>query len=413
MSGIDEDPLGASGAGLRQVVEAIWSPARAGVTVTIGSRRTVHTPCVERYLVLPHPRRPRLLLPAGDLPAARRAVGAYRGLRTAKAEAWSVAIRAGTLSTPVGARLLAELRVYDGGNGRRLLPELARLLDVDGLRAMLAVREAGPHTKPTVGLLDDTGRPLAYAKVGCSPQTDAMVRTEAATLREIAGRLPSITTPALLAETEWLGHPVGVLEPLPREARRLTTEPFDMVSTLREVAASGRPHESTLRESGYADRLSRRLTAVEAADPDVVAALRDWLAEVVRSDAVLPFGRSHGDWVSWNLGTADGRVVAWDWERSVPDAPVGFDACHWYFQRAREKAGLEAGVAAVDEIAPGLTRIGVPADHCARVAGLYLVSAFVAEVESATAKAPERHATIAAIAGARTPRRGPRDGSKS
>ena len=81
---------------------------------------------------------------------------------------------------------------------------------------------------------------------------------------------------------------------------------------------------------------------------------------VERTDTVLRFGR-----VARRLGQLEPR----DSDRGqggrvglggeCPGRPVGFDACHWYFQRARSAKGIEAAVAAVDAMAPGLVRLGV------------------------------------------------------
>jgi hypothetical protein len=374
------------GAGLRQVIDAVWAPDRTGVRVRVGGQPAQRSGCVERYFVLPHPRHPRLLLPADDLPSARRALAAYRGLRTVQAEAWSRVIRASVLSTPLTAGPLRQLRVYAAPTDQRLLPLLADRMEYAGrMRAMLAVRRAGPVSKPTLGLVDEDGAPICFAKLGRSALTDAMVRNEAATLRDLVGRLPTVVTPRLLLEEQWHGHPVSVMAPLPIEARRLAVEPLRMAHTMWEIAASSGIREQPLAGASYADRLEQRLDRCASSHPELAHAVMAWWQRLAGETGSLRFGRAHGDWVSWNLGTVEGRVVAWDWEASVPDAPLGFDACHWYFQRARAADGLEAAVAAVVDMAPGLTRVGVPADESARVGELYLAHMVVTELESAAA----------------------------
>lgn len=379
------DALAGAHPGLRDVVEAVWHPgdsSRVQVRLGVGAGTAS---VVETYFVLPHPSRPRLLLPADDLVAARRALAAYRGLRSAPAEAWARVIRASVLSSGPASRALRRLHVHADAGARRLLPLLAAEIGASGrLRASLAVRRPGPYSKPTVGLFDDAGRPVAYAKLGRSPLTDAMVRHEAAVLRELSGRLRSITTPALLAEVDWYGHPVTVMAPLPGESRRLPTEPLQMADTLWEIAASGEFGDHELHESTYLHRLRERLQRGAATHPDLADLLRQW-CDRLSASGPLRFGRSHGDWVSWNLGVDGGKVVVWDWELSVPDAPVGFDACHWYFQRAQLHGGVSAAAAAVREMAPGLAKVGVGADDAETVADLYLLDRCVGGIEAAAA----------------------------
>jgi hypothetical protein len=382
--------------GLRAVVEAVWAPERTAVTVSLaGSRKT--GPVVERYFVLPHPSRARILLPADDVASARNALRAYRGLRTRRAEAWSRVIRGSVLSTSMSARALRVLTVAALPGAERLLPLLGLVSgNHQRLRALFAVRRPEAVSKPTLGLVDGAGRPVAYAKVGRSDLTDAMVRNEAATLRALAGRLPGLITPALVAETEWQGHAVTVVSPLPADAVRLETEPLDMPDTLRAVAASGELRHRELASSPYLHGLIRRIDALSASRPATGHVLADWAQRLVDQPGLLEFGRSHGDWVSWNLGTSAGRVVAWDWESSVPDAPLGIDACHWYFQRARARAGFDSGIRAVEEVAPGLVKLGVPPEQTGRVADLYLLNTLVIDAESGSSAGADAGASARA-----------------
>lgn len=379
-----DDGLPGADRGLRDVVETVWQPGEATmVHVSLGAGAG---DAAETYFVLPHPARARLLLPADNLTAARRALGAYRGLRTAPAAAWARVIRASVLSSGPASRALRRLQVHAGPGAERLLPLLAAELGRSGaLRASLAVRRPGPFSKPTLGLFDAAGHPVAYAKVGRSPVTDAMVRQEATVLEALHGRLSTVTTPQLLGRISWQGHPVTVTAPLPGQARRLTTEPLEMAPTLWEVAASGELGDHDLSESTYLHRLRARIESCAESYPELADLLRQWCDELSATAGSLRFGRSHGDWVSWNLGVHRGGVVVWDWEQSVPDAPVGFDACHWYFQRARLTGTLAGAAAAVGTMAPGLVRLGVAGEDTTTVADLYLLDRSVGGVEAAAA----------------------------
>jgi hypothetical protein len=104
--------------------------------------------------------------------------------------------------------------------------------------------------------------------------------------------------------------------------------------------------------------------------------LCEWLDRLVGLSEVLTFGRWHGDWVTWNLGSAGARIAAWDWEHSADDVPVGFDVLHWHFQHTLPKSGLEAAVAEVDRVAPDLVKVGVRREAGNLVASLYLLEMF-------------------------------------
>ena len=58
-------------------------------------------------------------------------------------------------------------------------------------------------------------------------------------------------------------------------------------------------------------------------------------------------GRSHGDWVPWNVARDGARTWAWDWEHSGEDEAVCLDLVHWHQFVARERSGhdLTASIA--------------------------------------------------------------------
>ncbi|TBL23877.1 hypothetical protein EYA84_31955, partial [Verrucosispora sp. SN26_14.1] len=74
-------------------------------------------------------------------------------------------------------------------------------------------------------------------------------------------------------------------------------------------------------------------------------------------DVDVEFGHWHGDWVPWNLGRHDGDLVAWDWEHSGPEVPVGFDLAHDAFQRSVVLRG-EPAAHATGQVDAGLARHG-------------------------------------------------------
>jgi hypothetical protein len=61
----------------------------------------------------------------------------------------------------------------------------------------------------------------------------------------------------------------------------------------------------------------------------------------------LAFGRWHGDWAPWNMGSTGGRVQLWDWERSRAGVPVGFDIAHFVLQERLVTRADPAATAAV------------------------------------------------------------------
>jgi hypothetical protein len=121
----------------------------------------------------------------------------------------------------------------------------------------------------------------------------------------------------------------------------------------------------------------------------VLADALEVLLDALRSafaDVELPFGWWHGDWSPWNLGLAQGRVWAWDWEYARPGVPFGIDLAHYHFQTAfiLQRRSLSAAFAAAsDHGGPLLRALGLDgaqvraalAVHAALIGARYLDAA--------------------------------------
>ena len=103
--------------------------------------------------------------------------------------------------------------------------------------------------------------------------------------------------------------------------------------------------------------------------PDASFAAREAIREVDRRWSQLPFrfGRWHGDWTPWNMATREGRPIVWDWERTAPSVPVGFDLLHYAFHRSLASDRDDPArclVEAARSVAPPMRALGV---HGARL----------------------------------------------
>jgi hypothetical protein len=237
---------------------------------------------------------------------------------------------------------------------------------------------SGPYRKPVLQIFGTDGTPLGYVKVGWNDWTRDAVRREAAALRACAARPMELGVPALLHLGTWRGLDLLVTAPLPRGVRRQRTgSRLPATALLREISELSEHYVGELVTSPWWAGLRTRIVA-GVADP----AARTRLAQVAdriegsHGRAALEFGTWHGDLVPWNLARLGGRLYAWDWESSAPDAPVGFDALHFHFQAAfvgRRRPLAEAMTLADRRAGPALSALGVAADHHHLVATLHLV----------------------------------------
>jgi len=400
--------------GLGWVTRAVFPDERVRLTLLpAGASQPALDPAdrlLARYAVVPSPARARFLLPLGPRRVTAASVWAYNALRPLRVRLpralLGLAARTGVLQVTRPAVLTVSAGPEPAGQ-LTLVDQLAAHSGGARWYAAIGVRPPDPNHKPTVQLFDAAGRPRGYAKIGWNDATRELVRAEAAALAAVApvagvGDHPVV--PRLLAAGEWSGQAVTVVEPLPADVRGVGVgEPPQVAAVLAVARRGGAPAAPRpLAGSPFLDRL-RRTAAAAASDPDGtpaagrpdgtpaaggpaagaadplagrrLAAAVERLAE--RFEQVrVEFGHWHGDWVPWNLGRYAGRLVAWDWEHSGPEVPVGFDLAHDAFQRKLVLDGAPAAsaAAAVDaqlhRLAPAL---GVDAERRRLIVQSYLI----------------------------------------
>ncbi|MER7890241.1 hypothetical protein ABTX15_10490 [Micromonospora sp. NPDC094482] len=329
------------GDGLGWVSRAVFGDER--VALTVGGAPPAGHRAVARYAVVPSLSRARFLLPLGAPRVTAASLLAYNALRPPKVRAVRAALgglsRVGavqrafptlTVAVPAGAPL-AELLLAE---------RLAAALGGAPLHAACGVRPPDANHKPTLQLFTADGRPRGYAKIGWNGATRALVAAESAALRtlaEVIGVPDHPVTPRLLAELDWAGQLIAVVEPLPSRVRGVPVTDPPRIAALLAVARRGRPAAPPrpLAGSPFLARLTAEADRSAVAEPAGARAVAA-VTELARRHGGTPveFGHWHGDWVPWNLGRHDGRLVAWDWEHSGPDVPLGFDLAHDAFQRA-------------------------------------------------------------------------------
>ncbi|RKF26807.1 hypothetical protein [Micromonospora globbae] len=368
--------------GLGWVTRALFGDDR--VAVTVGGAAPAGHRVAARYAVVPSVSRARFLLPLGAHRATAASLLAYNALRPPTVRAVRAAL--GGLSR-IGAagRVFPTLTVsVPAGVPAAELLLTARLAEALGggpLHAGCGVRPPDPNHKPTLQLFTADGRPRGYAKIGWNCATRPLVTVEAAALRALAG-LAGVpdhpATPRLLAEVDWAGQRIAVVEPLPPRVRGVPTSDPPRIAALLAVARRGRPPAPPrpLAGSPFLARL-----AAEAARADATGVRGRAVAAVAALErrhgpTAVEFGHWHGDWVPWNLGRHDGGLVAWDWEHSGRDVPVGFDLAHDAFQRALVLRGEPAAAAAAQvdaQLDRYGDRIGLGSAQRRAVADAYLV----------------------------------------
>ncbi|MEU6078197.1 hypothetical protein [Micromonospora sp. NPDC047074] len=340
--------------GLGWVTRAVFGDER--IALTVGAPPPPGHRAVARYAVVPSLARARFLLPLGAPRATAASLLSYNALRPPKVRAVRAALgalaRVGAVDLAPFPRLTVALPEGVAAGEVLLAGRLGATLGAASVYAACGVRPPDPNHKPTLQLFAPDGRALGYAKIGWNGATRALVTAEAAALRELpraTGAPHHPAAPRLLAEEADAGQVVALVEPLPPAVRGVSAGEPPRVDALLAVARRGRPPAPPrpLAGSTFAARLAAEAGRAAAGTPDGARAVAAVAALTAgHGDTTVEFGHWHGDWVPWNLGVHAGRLVAWDWEHSGPDVPLGFDLAHDAFQRALVLRGEPAAAAA-------------------------------------------------------------------
>jgi hypothetical protein len=87
-------------------------------------------------------------------------------------------------------------------------------------------------------------------------------------------------------------------------------------------------------------------------------------------DHPLRFGAWHGDWTSWNMARAHGRVLLWDWERFETGVLQGLDHCHFLVNARTRRDGFDP--ATILDALRGLQPVGQAPDAADVTVAVYL-----------------------------------------
>lgn len=314
-----------AGQHLLDTVAALWPDAR--VYVAPGRR----APGPKELLFVPDADSPRILVPGGHPKAASAAVRRFSHSLSAKDRLKRLVAAAGLR---VGSERILSHRIAieeHADSPDSIESYLSGVLGLDVV-VSLGVGSARANQKPVLQVFGPDGRSVAFVKIGDSPRTRALVRGEAACLRQVGEhRWRTLVPPRLLHLGDWNGMEILVISALragalPRLRRTPQVQP--PLEAMLELSA---PFESGTQEVVASSFWKDMHNAVAEVDDEVAERFVDVLgdASTQRAGTALRFGAWHGDWAPWNMAWRRGRVQLWDWERFETDVPHGLDRLHY------------------------------------------------------------------------------------
>jgi lysophospholipase L1-like esterase len=277
------------------------------------------------YLVVPHVRNPRVLVPVSSrrvaVSSVHRCSLPQSSLSRLRREAVLLALAVG--AAPLLLRDRLRLPHDEGSIDAYLEDALERELVLS-----LYIGPARANRKPVFQVLSPDGETLGFAKVGTRPLTRDLVRSEATTLAALSRtELNHVRVPRVLHSGQWRGHEVLVQSALPTWAARARLTEEARTAGEREIAALLGITHGHLATSAYWEDLRDRLGNLVSAEGQALAKAAGRLVER-HPDLDLQYGAWHGDWTPWNMASTSEGLLVWDWERFTTGVPLGFDAFH-------------------------------------------------------------------------------------
>ncbi len=326
------------------------------------------------YLLLPSPRHPRIVVPAGHPRAGARAV--YRQLtgsrRRTQAARWllTLALGSGVLDLFSPGRLT----IRGPASAESVAGLLAGALDRPRVLITMPVGLARASRKPVLQVTDTAGAALAFAKVGHDDLTRALVHGEGVTLERLAGAgLCHTRVPRVLARLDWRDLAVLVLEPLPLASQLSGPRARSaLLLAMREIAGLS-AWSGAWSANPFAARLHDALVACGPRGAEFLGALADLGAGAPQ----VALGSWHGDLNPGNVAVLRKQVLMWDWERFEDSVPIGFDLLHHDLHHAITIGGSDPQTAAHGIVASAprlLATLGVRPEAARATARLYLLA---------------------------------------
>ncbi|WP_126688266.1 hypothetical protein [Nocardioides ferulae] len=379
-------PSPAISADLLRIALVVWPDGAGGHRLTTAATPGTLEDGVESYLVLPHLRSPRFLLPLDATPQARsRLLLRYNRLRSDRRRATRSAlaglVRFGLPRPRPGVNL-----VRAAGSPSSLLADVAAALGAapGSLVLSTGVRPGTGTPRPTLNVADREGRPRAFVKVALDPGQQATLAWEHDLAADFAREpVPGLLVPRpLFRLTSGNALVVGV-EALPIDIRRVRVGDRERVQPWLDRLVASRPRAALrLDDSPWTARLADDAAALPEPwrGPTTAAVAR------LRRDhgtRVVEHGLRHGDWSPWNMGRVGAdRLAVWDWEFSEPLAPLGLDEWNWGFAHDTSVRGRT-----MPEAAAGLRAAAAGRPTTALTAELLLVDMAVRRAAEAAAGA--------------------------
>jgi len=214
-------------------------------------------------------------------------------------------------------------------------------LGIDDICFALSLGVPNVYRKVTALIFDKNENPVAFGKIGYTPQAKSLIKNERQILELINAKdIPSAIIPKMLGygETDsfsWLmqsalinGH---------TSTTNLGNDHFNFLCDLARNTVHVRPLSSSALYEYFQRFLkdpSLRIKKEFASERHFIEKLQNQILALTSENLSKqwPFTAAHGDFAPWNMRLVHGQLALFDWEYYLPSGPAGWDFFYFIFR---------------------------------------------------------------------------------
>lgn len=214
-------------------------------------------------------------------------------------------------------------------------------LGIDDICFALSLGDPNNYRKVIALIFDKNENPVAFGKIGYTPQAKSLIKNERQTLKSInTTDIPSAAIPKMLGygETDscfWLLQSTlmnGHTSPI-----HLGDEHFNFLCDLARNTVQVKPLSSSILCEYFQRGLKDSSLGIKKefeSERHFIEILRNQVLALTseKLEKQWLFTATHGDFAPWNMRLAQGQLALFDWEYYLSSAPAGWDIFYFIFR---------------------------------------------------------------------------------
>ena len=216
-----------------------------------------------------------------------------------------------------------------------------KALGIDNICFALSLGDPNDYRKVTALIFDKDENPVAFGKIGYTPQAKSLIKNERQTLELINKTdIQSATIPKMIGSggtdsSFWLLQ--STLMNGRTSPNNLCDEHFNFLCDPDRNAMKLIPLSSSALYEYFQRVLKEQSVGIKKefeSERHFIEKLCNYVNALTSEESARqwPFTSAHGDFAPWNMRLAHGQLALFDWEQYISAAPAGWDIFYFIFR---------------------------------------------------------------------------------